>query len=170
MTKVTGFVLLQLSALMFLHRRLLAEKRKAESAASFRDMLEQLLGFLERESSPMPELLQLLQNRVHGVSALFTATLQDSMDMLGEHSFRELWRRALYSHSEDMDQELLRILEEPGAVLGHFELARQLDAVGLCLHELRRYCEKQRREQPQKARLAIGLTLSVSLMAGILLL
>ena len=92
MTKVTGFFLLQLSALMFLRRRLAAEKRKAESAASFRDMLEQLLGLLEREASPMPELLQLLQKRAHGAAARFVSALLDSMDMLGVHSFQELWR------------------------------------------------------------------------------
>lgn len=170
MMKLTGFVLLQLSALMFLRRRLAAEKRRAENAASFRNMLEQLLGLLERESSPMPELLQSLQKHMHGAAARFVSALLDSMDMLGVHSFQELWRRALYAGSEDMDQELLRILEEPGAVLGRYELPRQLDAVSLCLDELRRYCEKQQREQPQKARLTVGITLSVSLMAGILLL
>ena len=106
MTKLTGFVLLQLSALMFLRRRLAAEKRRAENAASFRNILEHLLGLLERESSPMPELLQLLQKRVHGAAARFVSALLDSMDMLGVHSFQELWRRALYAGSEDMDQEL----------------------------------------------------------------
>ena len=141
MMKLTGFVLLQLSALMFLRRRLAAEKRRAENAASFRNMLEHLLGLLERESSPMPELLQSLQKRVHGAAARFVSALLDSMDMLGVHSFQELWRRALYASSED-----------------------------ICLDELRRYCEKQQREQPQKTRLTVGLTLSVSLMAGILLL
>ena len=169
MLKLSGFVLLQISALLFACRKNELEKRKTEIAASFCVMLEQLLGLLERESSPMPELLRTLSERVDVTAGSFVNALRDSLETLGTYSFQELWERAVDTLPPESDQEMIRILKKPGAILGRYELSRQLDAVNECLHELRQQVEKQRQEQPQRARLTLGLSLSGGLLLGILL-
>ena len=170
MTKLIGFILLQVSALLHVCRTVALEKRKSQEAEDFCTMLEQFYGLLEQEASAMPEILTTLNGRTAHSAALFVQRLQRCLNMLGVHSFQELWHDALYETVGDNDKNLLAILEKPGSVLGRYELKTQLDMLGLCLDELRHYCEKRRQKLPQTLRLTLGLSLSCGLLLGILLL
>lgn len=170
MTKLIGFILVQVSALLHACRSAALERRNMQQAEDFCTMLEQLYGLLEREASAMPELLTALNGRTDRSAASFIQNLERSLNMLGARSFQELWHDALYASAADNDKELLAILDKPGAVLGRYELRTQLDMLCVCLDELRHYCEKRRQKLPQTMRLTLGLLLSSGLLLGILLL
>lgn len=168
--KTAGFILIQISALLFCFLRLRSERLEAELLRSFCAMLEQLRGMLSSEASPMPELLTRLARCSEGRAAAFLGVLSDSMEQLGEKSFLELWESALCISCAALCPEAVKALKELGAVLGRYELDIQLDALSACHQTLRGKLDALRRELPGRKRLTYGLSLSASMLLGILLL
>lgn len=169
MTRLAGFLLVQLAAALF------ARGRIAESAActgalrSFCNMLDQLRGLLESDGSPMPALLQTLAGRADGAARTFVAALLDGLGSLGSVSFHTLWTQALTETAALLEADMRRELDALGGVLGRYELSTQLDALDHCRRCLRERLEARQRTQAQDTRLTLGLSLSVSLLLGILL-
>lgn len=169
MLKVTGFLLLQLAALLFASERVRCRYRQTEALLSFCAMLEQLRGILEAEASPMPELLLTLSKRCTGVASVFIRALLGSMDALGTRSFQELWQISLRRSAVCEDACAYQELEKLGNVLGRYELSSQLEAVSACLEALRQHAEQRQRELPEVKRLTWGLSFSASMLFGIIL-
>jgi hypothetical protein len=117
----------------------------------------------------MPQLLQSLLRRCNGEAAAFVSVLLESLDRLGTKSFQELWQYALFSTPLCGDSDALRAMEELGGVLGRYDLDVQLDAAVSCLEILRFRCEKLRQELPKTRQLTFGLSLSASMLLGIIL-
>lgn len=169
MTRIAGFLLLQLAAALYAHERVTGKRRELETLRSFCDMLEQLRGLLEIDASPMPELLETLSKRCKGDAALLSKDLAQSMDALGACSFQELWSQALNAYAAKLDSDTLEELDALGTVLGRYDLETQLDAVTTCHTHLRASVDARQLAHPQDMRLTIGVSLSAALLLGILL-
>ena len=169
MTRLTGFLLLQLAAAVFARRRIAENQRRTEALRNYCDMLEQLRGLLESDGSPMPALLETLAGRTSGEACAFVMVLNRNMDSLGRNCFRNLWQRALEENTHYLDEDTVRDLNSLGAVLGLYDPTTQLEALSSCRGNLRRRLDERQRTQTQDSRVIFALSLSASLLAGIIL-
>ena len=62
MTKILGFSSILLAALLFSVQRIEEQRRLTGALRSYCDMLEQMIGLLEIQAPPMPELLSSLSS------------------------------------------------------------------------------------------------------------
>lgn len=169
MTRIVGFFLVQLAALLYGRGHIRDHLRQTESLRSYCDMLEQLQGLLESDGSPMPALFVLLSERTSDEAGAFVIQLTHEMDKLGEQHFKNLWDRALSENSGFLGEEAKRDIETLGAVLGRYDNATQLDAINLCREHLRRRLEQRQQTQIQDTRVTLALSASLGLFVGILL-
>ena len=169
MTRLMGFVLLQLAAALFARGRIAEAAARTEALRSYSDMLEQLRGLLESDGSPMPALLETLSRRCTGQASAFVRSLSAAMDQLGERSFQELWQWALDGNADALDEDARRRLESLGGVLGRYDPATQLEALDTCRLHLRQRLDKRQSAQAQETHLILGLSFSASLLLGIYL-
>lgn len=169
MTRIVGFFLVQLAALLYGRGHVLDHLRQTEALRSYCDMLEQLQGLLESDSSPMPALFALLSERTSDEAGAFILQLTHDMDKLGEQRFQNLWDRALSENSGFLEEDARRDMETLGAVLGRYDNATQLDAINLCRDHLRRRLEQRQQTQIQDTRVTLALSASLGLFVGILL-
>ena len=169
MTRIVGFFLVQLAALLYGRGHVLDHLRKTEALRSYCDMLEQLQGLLESDGSPMPALFALLSERSSDEAGAFIKQLTRDMDKLGEQRFQNLWDRALSENSDFLDEEAKRDIKTLGAVLGRYDNATQLEAINLCREHLRRRLEQRQQTQIQDTRLTLAISASLGLFVGILL-
>ena len=133
-------------------------------------MLEQMCAELEINMTPMPELLNRLAKSTTGTARDFLISLTNSLSELGGTAFRQLWRRALFIHSQSMDKDCLRELTELGDFLGRYSLQAQCDAIRSCSARLRLLEDRRRKRQVSDRRLLTGLALSGAALLGIMLL
>lgn len=169
MTKTLGFSVILLAALIFSVQRIEDQKRLAAALRSYSDMLEQMIGLLEIQAPPMPELLCALSHCSEGAAAIFIECLSRSMENLGAESFQILWQNALYRSGGGLDKDVLRTLDSLGSILGRYDLKTQLDAIASCLRILRQRQEKLEQSLPQSRRLVFGVSLSAAMLLGIIL-
>lgn len=169
MTRIIGFFLVQLAALLYGRGHILEHFRQTGALRSYCDMLEQLQGLLESDGSPMPALFALLSERSSDEAGAFIKQLTRDMDKLGEQRFQNLWDRALSENSDFLDEEAKRDIETLGAVLGRYDNATQLEAINLCREHLRRRLEQRQQTQIQDTRLTLAISASLGLFVGILL-
>lgn len=169
MTKTLGFSIILLAALMFSLQRVEDQKRLSEALRSYGDMLEQMIGLLEIQAPPMPELLGALSHCCDGAAAMFVECLSRSMENLGAESFYALWQKSLYASDSGLDKDALHVLDSLGSVLGRYDLKTQLDAIGSCIRILRQRQEKLQQSLPQSRRLVFGVSLSAAMLLGIIL-
>ena len=169
MTRIMGFVLLQLAAALFARGRIADAAARTEALRSYSDMLEQLRGLLESDGSPMPVLLETLSRRCTGHARAFVRSLSAAMDQLGERSFQELWQQALEENARLVDEDTKRMLESLGGVLGRYDPATQLEALDACRMHLRQRLDKRQSGRAQETHLILGLSFSASLLLGIIL-
>lgn len=169
MKHFVGFLLLQLAAALFARGRIAESLQRTEALHSYHDMIEQLRGLLESDGSPMPALLETLSERTEGEANEFVIGLSREMDRLGEDRFQNLWKRALSDHCRYLDGDIRRELASLGAVIGRYDPVTQLEAINACLEKLRRSLQERQRTQAQDTRVTLALSLSASLLAGILL-
>lgn len=169
MTKTLGFSIILLAALIVSVQRIEDQKRLASALRSYCNMLEQMLGILEIQAPPMPELLCALSRCCDGAAAAFAACLYQSMERLGTESFFALWQKALFASAGGLDRDALEALEALGSVLGRYDLKTQLDAIASCHRVLRQRQEKLQQSLPQTRRLVFGVTLSAAMLLGIIL-
>lgn len=169
MTRIYGFFLVQLAALLYGRGHILEHFRQTGALRSYFDMLEQLQGLLESDGSPMPALFALLSERTSDEAGAFIIQLTRDMDKLGEQRFQNLWDRALSENSFFLDEEAKRDIKTLGAVLGRYDNATQLNAINLCREHLRRRLEQRQQTQIQDTRLTLAISASLGLFIGILL-
>ena len=170
MMRMLGFVLLQTAAIVCAHRHV-KEKRLANDALrDFCDMLDQLQGLLENDASPMPELLRKLSARCKGEARAFADALCDSTRDLGKRSFQELWQKVCLEKTTLAGKNAAQELEALGGILGRYDLDVQTEAVTTCKKALRHALDQRQDKQAQEAYTTVGLSLSASLLLGILLL
>ena len=150
MTRIIGFFLVQLAALLYGRGHILE-------------------GLLESDGSPMPALFALLSERSSDEAGAFIKQLTRDMDKLGEQRFQNLWDRALSENSDFLDEEAKRDIKTLGTVLGRYDNATQLEAINLCREHLRRRLEQRQQTQIQDTRLTLAISASLGLFVGILL-
>ena len=169
MKQLMGFVMLQLAAALFAYKRITEAKHQTDALRSYREMLEHLRGLLESDGSPMPALLETLLKCCCGEAEQFVSSLNAEMDHLGQLPFRELWRRALSENAPALEEEAKQELDALGSVLGRYDLKTQMDSIDACRRILRQRLEERQNMQMQDTRVTLGLSLSASLLLGILL-
>ena len=169
MKQLMGFVMLQLAAALFAYKRVTEARHQTDALRSFGEMLDHLRGLLESDGSPMPALLEALLQNCSGEAECFICTLSASMDYLGQLSFQSLWRQALSESTSDLNEEAKQELDALGSVLGRYDLKTQMDSIDACRRILRQRLEERQNMQMQDTRVTLGLSLSASLLLGILL-
>ena len=152
---------LQLCAL---RRRQLATLRELETALGL------LQSELETSVRPTAQLCAVLLARSCGETRAFFQTVEDSLPLLGEKCFEELWTAAAESCLGHLRREDRQSLERLGQSLGRYELSRQLQALTLCREELQRSWEQGCTALPEQNRLTVGFGLAGAAMLLILLL
>ena len=169
MTRLVGFFLLQLAAALYARERISENLQKTDALRDYCDMLEQFRGLLESDGAPMPALFALLSERSSGEAGAFVMLLSHEMDKLGEHHFQNIWQRALTENANCLDKETKRELEALGTVLGRYDHTTQLNAIDTCREHLRRRLEDRQRTENQDKRVTLALSISSSLLVGIIL-
>lgn len=169
MTRLLGFVLLQVAAALFARGRIAEAAARTEALRGWCDMLGQLRGLLESDGSPIPALLEILSERCTGQARAFVRTLSGTMESLGGHCFRTLWQRALEENAGFLEEDAMRELSDLGAVLGRYDPATQLEALDTCRLHLRQRLDRRLGERTQETRVILGLSFSASLLLGICL-
>lgn len=127
--------------------------------------LNMAAGELSLRALPLPRLFELLSGRAQGAAAEFFAALCDGMDRLGEENFSTLWDKAAREKLPELMPEEREELKRLGAVLGRYELERQLEALRACAAVFDGALCRARRDYPDRRRLTLGL----SACAGVLL-
>ena len=118
MTKTLGFSAILLAALLFSVQRIEEQRRLTGALRSYCDMLEQMIGLLEIQAPPMPELLSALSCCCTGPAAEFVERLYQSMESLGTESFQALWQKSLSASAGGLDKDAQQALDSLGSVLG----------------------------------------------------
>ena len=132
-------------------------------------MLELMQGELQTSALPLEQLLKRLLPRLDEAARRFAASLIAGMGELGRRSFSEIWNRSLDMELPELSAAERRELEGLGAVLGRYELSRQLEAISGCRGYLKQQQALAAQALSDKARLALGLALTGAALLGIVL-
>ena len=143
----------------FFFARILIRRKKAEidCLAELGRGMELMRAELGTRLTPMPELMRLLSDRCGGAAGSFFSAVYSAMPLLEERDFSGLWNIAAESCLIVLDKRALDTVKKAGTVLGRYELAEQLSAVGSCAAELKTREEKLRAAYPESRRLMFGL-------------
>lgn len=155
------FAALAFGALIYLNTR----RQRMELLAQLSAALDTAAGELSLRSLPLPRLFALLAGRGAGGAAAFFTALCTGMDRLGEEDFFTLWTNAAEDNLSALYPAEREEIARLGAVLGRYELERQLAAIRDCRAAIDGALSQARQEYPNRRRLALGL----SGCAGVLL-
>lgn len=153
-------------ALSYLKQRRERMKLLEELSAA----LNTAAGELSLRSLPLPRLFECLSGRTQGAAAEFFSSLCGGMDRLGEEEFSTLWDRAADEKLPGLSTAEREELKRLGAVLGRYELERQLEALRLCADSLDAALGRARQDYPNLRRLSLGLSACAGFLLIILLL
>lgn len=145
---------LVLTALVYLKQRrerirLLEELAAALSAAA---------GELSLRALPLQRLFELLSTRAKGPAEEFFAVLFKRMDRLGEEDFFTLWEKTAVEKLPGLTPAEREEFSRLGAVLGRYELERQLEALSACAAAFDEAARRARQDYPDRRRLTLGLS------------
>lgn len=145
------------------------KRRRLRCLRELRDSLAFLAGELAGKRSPLPELFQDGSIQASGETGDFFRLMRDSLSLLGEKSFFELWENAvkqLLPLSEAERWELIGL----GRQLGRTELSRQLSALDGCCRFLAARLDREERLFRSDRRLLLGVPAAMGALLLILLL
>lgn len=131
--------------------------------------LDMAVGELSLRALPLPRLFELLSGRTQGAAAEFFSALCEGMDRLGDENFSTLWDEAATGKLPGLMPEEREELMRLGAVLGRYELERQLEALHACSAVLGDALCRTRRDYPERRRLALGMSACAGALMIILL-
>ena len=162
-----GLILAALAfgALVYLNTR----RQRIELMAQLSAALDTAAGELSLRSLPLPRLFELLEKRSGGAAAEFFGALCTGMDRLSEEDFSTLWESAAEEHLGLLHSTEREEIDRLGAVLGRYELQRQLAAVRDCRAAMDRALSSARQDYPTQRRLALGLSATTGALLIIIL-
>ncbi len=153
-----GAVLLAAFSLGLLLRR--ERQARLEALRSLAEALRMMSGELALRKPAMPELLNWMSKQSEGSAAEFFRRLSFSLSRLGEKSFASLWQECADLSLTELNASDKREFRQLGALLGRFELTRQLAGLESCAlrmdERLRR--EEQRYQGERKLLLALPVS------------
>lgn len=167
--KLLGAVLiiaaLSLGAINYLKQRRERMKLLEQLSAA----LNTAAGELSLRALPLPRLFELLASRTQGAAETFFSALCDDMDRLGDEDFFTLWERDTREMLPGLMPDELEELSRLGAVLGRYELERQLEGLRACAAAFDEALHRARQDYPDRRRLALGLSACAGLLLIIIL-
>lgn len=132
--------------------------------------LNSAAGELSLRALPLPMLFGCLAGRTQGAAAEFFSALCDGMDRLGDENFFAVWDRTAKEKLPGLMPDEREELGRLGAVLGRYELERQLEALHACAAAFDAALLRARQDYPNLRRLALGLSACAGFLLIILLL
>jgi len=163
--KLLGFLAVVLGCGAFGLSRSMALSRRAACLAASAEALRYMASSLLASACPLPELVEeLSQWAGPEVRGLFSRLLE-AMDKLGEESFEELWKDAVYSEpSLALDESQRHILAGAGEFMGKFSSEEQSRALERCAGRLEMECRAAEEKAREGRRLYPGLGLTAGVM------
>ena len=167
--RLLGAILIMASAALGCAALLREKKKSQEDCRSLADALELLRGELSFVGIPLNQGIERARAHAHGAGKEFLAAVYESFDSLGEHSFGEIWDKALTNLGPRLPDDPISELRKLGSVLGRFDLELQLRSLDVCVLQLREQWQRQSNAYPSQRRVAFGLSISLSVLLVILL-
>lgn len=159
------FTALAFGALIYLKAR----RQRIELLSLLSAALDTAAGELSLRSLPLTRLFELLAKRSDGMAAEFFKALCTGMDRLSEEDFFTLWTNAAEEHLTALNTAEREEIARLGAVLGRYELPRQLEAIRGCRTAVDNALLQARQDYPTRRRLALGLSASAGALLIIIL-
>ena len=146
------------------------KKRAYETLAQLCFSLELTASELASRSSPLPELIKLLSERVGRRAAEFYKELYSTLPLLGDRDFSLLWteavKKTLGSLTAAEQEEFVRL----GYILGRYELQEQISAVKTTLIFFIARRDSAQAKSVEEKKLSLGLTAAAGALLAIVLL
>ena len=167
--RLLGLGLIALGAAGTVRDYLLLCRGRVRALSAVEAMLELMQGELESSVLPMGQLLEAVEKRLDEPAARFAVHVREGLGELGRRSFSEIWDEALALDLMQLREPEREALAQFGAVLGRYELPRQLEALSSCRDRLRHEAQRERGAMTDRVRLAVGLGLTGTALLWIVL-
>lgn len=170
MRKLLGAAAILLGSFLAAWSRILAGRRREEALLSMRDGLTEWRRQLAERRGGMRDIVRELvdKNKQKTTGAFFTRLCAD-MDELGEKSFSEIWRHAVWDELGMLGETAVDTLGALGENLGGCELALQCQALERASHEMERLAREEKAALPAKRRMSLGLSMAGGALLVIML-
>lgn len=158
--KLLGLILTTMGCGLTVRAYLAACRAQLRTLHALDTLLERMQGELENSAPTLAQLLDRVGPGLSEPACAFAAAVRAGMGELGTRSFSEIWTAAVSAALPELRAAEAETLGELGAVLGRYELNRQLEALSSCRRALERREEQERAALGERRRLAFGLGLS----------
>lgn len=170
MIQLLGAVLLLSGAVGFGLKGVARLRGRARTLAAMVSSLELLQSEICDRLTPMPELLELLEQEATYPASAFYGGVRRRMKDLGEESFPEIWRKAVSeTPSLTLDAQDKLILSELGVSLGKYDAAEQAGAIGSARRRLETLAAQAAAERDRDSKLHAALGVAAGIFAIVLL-
>lgn len=145
------------------------ERRKRQRL--LRDLIQGLtliLGELQLHAAPLGEVLSAAE-RAAGGAGTFFAAVRESMELLGEESFSDLWKREAEERLSALPAAARDELVRLGAILGRVDLESETEGIAACRNTLTAQLETERAQTPGFQKLTLGLCACAGALLAIIL-
>ena len=167
--RLPGLLLIAIGATGAVRDYLQLCRDRVRTLSALGAMLELMQGELESSALPMGQLLEAIEKRLDEPALYFAVQVREGLKELGRHSFQEIWCEGLRLCLPQLGGPEREALAQLGAVLGRYELPRQLEALSVCRETLRRQEQQERGAMSDRVRLAVGLGLTGTALLWIVL-
>ena len=140
-------------------------RRRVTVLREFQTALELMEREMNYTGTAMPELLELLANRIEAPDGSFFRRCGGKLDRLDQHGFGAVWRGELAGSELLLKDEEREVIERLGDVLGRYDGEGQCAAIARVRLEL---ADQQRKAEEDRQRLS-RVYQAVILGAGVML-
>lgn len=167
--KLLGAILIMTAASLGGVLLLREKKQRQDGDRSLAAALELLRGELSSGVIPLDLGIERAYTHAKGIGKAFLSTVRDGFHDLGEHSFEEIWDKALADTCPWLALDTQAEIRKLGGELGRFDLELQLRFLDACISYLKEQWQLQRSTYPSDRRVTLGLSFSLSALLVILL-
>lgn len=138
--------------------------------ASLISMLEIVKGEICTRRAPMDEVFRVLKEDAAKSVKLFVSGVAGQLDVLGEHSFAEIWSGCADKYLPQLSPASLASVKSLGSSLGRYDAEMQCAAIERCMAVLTQEQQAFRTGLDASKRMYIGIGSGTGLIIAIMLL
>ena len=170
MIKLLGAVLIITGTAAWGAGRALRLKNRVRSLSSLVTALGMMGSEIEARMTPMPELLDLLENEAPYPSKRLFAATSENMKELGMTPFSGIWEQAVRETPELLlSAREESCLKELGFSLGRYDIAQVRAAIGYTIRRLSDYRDDAERERKASSKMYAFLGVAAGVFAVVVL-
>lgn len=138
--------------------------------AALISMLELFKGEICTRRAPMDEVLAILEESAAKPVRQFVSDAGEQLELLGEHSFAELWSGCAEKHLQQLSPASIACVKDLGSSLGRYDAEMQCAAIERCMALLLQEQQDFKAGLNANKRMYIGIGSGTGLIIAILLL